>query len=409
MEMLRARHTMEILRGFGRKRLKRRQMLRVSTSAARGCVFNFRHNNFKWRGRSVDVSVFSSLSRPSVHVSLPSRASHDGKGLTMKKFALAATAALALSTAPAFAADMPVKARPMAPPPPPAWDLAFGAAIASDYIWRGITQSAHEPSVASYFEPRYNVTKDLQLYVGIGGASIAFPNRAAAEIDFYAGVRPTFDKLSFDFGVWYYWYPGGQCFSTGNQPCAPSAGAALQSLPNGNFAKADASFWEVYAKVNYAVTDQFGVGAVVYYSPDVLNTGADGVYYAGNAKYTFPAMSNGMQWYASGEVGYWDLGTSDAFYGIPATVFAAGIPYASYTTWNLGFGFTWKVFTVDFRYIDTDLSKGDCNAFTSDHTAAGPTGPAITPINPSGVSSNWCDSRFVARLSADLTVNTNLK
>ena len=46
----------------------------------------------------------------------------------MKTFTLAAIAALAISTAPAFAADMPVKAKPIAAPPPPAWDIAFGAA-----------------------------------------------------------------------------------------------------------------------------------------------------------------------------------------------------------------------------------------------------------------------------------------
>ena len=47
-----------------------------------------------------------------------------------------------------------------------------GSSIASDYIFRGITQSNHKPSVSAYFEPRYNVTKDLQLYVGLAGASI---------------------------------------------------------------------------------------------------------------------------------------------------------------------------------------------------------------------------------------------
>jgi hypothetical protein len=65
------------------------------------------------------------------------------------------------------------------------------------------------------------------------------------------------------------------------------------------------------------------------------------------------------------------------------------------------------VFTLDLRYIDTDLNKGDCNAFTSDHTASGTTN--ITAINPAGLGSKWCGSTFVARLSADLTVNTNLK
>ena len=46
-----------------------------------------------------------------------------------------------------------------APPPAPfdPWDIAFGASITNDYIFRGITQSNHKPSVGVYFEPRYNV------------------------------------------------------------------------------------------------------------------------------------------------------------------------------------------------------------------------------------------------------------
>ena len=108
----------------------------------------------------------------------------------MKKLALLATA-LAMVSGSALAADMRVKA--VKAPPPVAfdpWDIAFGAAIMNDYVFRGITQSNHKPSVSAYFEPRYNVTKDLQLYVGLAGASISFPNRAAAEIDIYGGIRP---------------------------------------------------------------------------------------------------------------------------------------------------------------------------------------------------------------------------
>ena len=91
--------------------------------------------------------------------------------------------------------------------------LAFGAALVSDYNFRGVTQSDHKPSAWAYFEPRYNVSSNLQLYAGIAGESISFPNRAAAEIDFYAGFRPTFGIVTLDFGGWYYWYPGGQCFN----------------------------------------------------------------------------------------------------------------------------------------------------------------------------------------------------
>ena len=91
------------------------------------------------------------------------------------------------------------------------WDIAFGAGITNDYIFRGITQSNHKPSVSAYFEPRYNVTKDFQLYVGLGGASISFPNRAAAEIDAYGGARLTLGQFAFDVGAWGYMYPGGTC------------------------------------------------------------------------------------------------------------------------------------------------------------------------------------------------------
>src|SRR6201997_2199597 len=132
-------------------------------------------------------------------------------GIHMKKLVLLATA-LAMISGSAFAADMPLKAV-KAPPPAPfdPWDVAFGGALMSDYIFRGVTQSNHQPSVAAYFEPRYNVNKDLQLYVGTSGERISFSNRAAAEIDVYGGIRPTFGAAAFDFGVWGYLYPGGSC------------------------------------------------------------------------------------------------------------------------------------------------------------------------------------------------------
>jgi hypothetical protein len=36
--------------------------------------------------------------------------------------------------------------------------------------------------------------------VGLSGESITFPNRAAAETDFYGGIRPTFGNLALDLG-----------------------------------------------------------------------------------------------------------------------------------------------------------------------------------------------------------------
>jgi uncharacterized protein (TIGR02001 family) len=334
-------------------------------------------------------------------------------GKSMKKVAALAMLALAASTAAGLAADL--KVAPAAAPPSP-WDFAFGSGIMSDYNFRGISQSAHKPSVAAYFEPRYNISKDLQLYAGVAGESIDFPNRAAMELDVYGGIRPTFDKLALDFGYWFYGYPGGQCFNdlaVGGATCTAASG--LQTpLPNGNVIKQDLSFWEVYAKATYTVNDNLSFGGSVFYSPSVLNSGADGTYVAGTIKYIVPnaPLPKDVGVFISADVGHWFLGTSDAFYctqvaGLCGGAYPTGIPYTSYTNWDVGLGFTYKVFTLDLRYYDTNLNKGDCNAFTSDHTA---TGIATTAINPfPAPGSNWCGSAFIAKFSMDMTLGANLK
>jgi hypothetical protein len=333
-------------------------------------------------------------------------------GIDMKKMVL--VAAMLAVTGSAFAADMPMKAL-KAPPPAPfdPWDIAFGGAIMSDYVFRGVTQSNHQPSVAAYFEPRYNVNKDLQLYVGTSVESISFANRAAAEVDIYGGIRPTFGAFAFDIGVWGYLYPGGSCADNVITPFGPGGGVCPVStttifLADGNVMKKNVSFFEAYGKLNYTINDNWAVGVNEYYSPNFLNSGAWGDYASITGKYTAPSTvfgSSGVGMYVSGEFGRQFLGTSDAFYGVAG--FPLGIKYADYDTWNIGIGFTYKVFTLDLRYSDTDLNKGNCNAFTSAFNATGTT--SVTPINPGGVGSNWCGATGIAKLSFDLTAMTNLK
>jgi len=179
--------------------------------------------------------------------------------------------------------------------------------------------------------------------------------------------------------------------------------------------KKDVSFFEGYAKVNYTINDNWQFGVNEYYSPNFLNSGAWGDYASITGKYTAPSTAfgtSGVGMYISGEFGRQWLGTSDAFYGTTAggflpSLFPNGIPYASYDTWNIGIGFTYKVFTLDVRYSGTDLSKGNCNAFTSAFNGSGTTN--VTPINTFGVGSNWCGPAGIVKLSADLTAMTNLK
>ena len=123
----------------------------------------------------------------------------------MRKFVASSVVAIVLSAAPALAADMVVKATPAAVAS--AWDIAFGGALMTDYNFRGISQSDRGPSVGAYFEPRFKINPNLELYAGIAGFSTKLATDPTGEFDYYAGIRPTFGALALDLGVMYYHYP----------------------------------------------------------------------------------------------------------------------------------------------------------------------------------------------------------
>ncbi len=125
----------------------------------------------------------------------------------MKKFVMSVAAAATLCGGSALAADMPMKApRAVAAPVSP-WDWAFGAALMSDYNFRGISQSNRGPSVTAYSETRYNATSNVQFYLASQYWAVTLPTDPTAEVDIFGGVRLSFDPLTFDFGAMYYWYP----------------------------------------------------------------------------------------------------------------------------------------------------------------------------------------------------------
>jgi hypothetical protein len=154
----------------------------------------------------------------------------------------------------------------------------------------------------------------------------------------------------------------------------------------------DTDFWEVYGKLTWTPIDWLAIGPYVYYSPNWLQTGAPATYAGGTVKVTMPSKWFPADWgaYLSGEVDHYWIGNLTAF-GPPFT----DLP--DYTYWNVGAGLTYKIFTFDLRYHDTDLSKANCFLLTGD---------------PSGVASGqskWCGATVIAKFSFDLTAMTNLK
>jgi len=294
----------------------------------------------------------------------------------------------------AIAADMPVKARKAAEVSP--WDIAFGGALMSDYNFRGISQSDRGPSTTAYVETRYNVNSALQLYAGSQYWAVDLPTHPSCECDFYAGFRPTVGPLAFDFGFIYYWYPRER------QVFLDGAGNATYTLPaTSALTPANTDYYEIYGKVTWdAIKDKLAFGANFYYSPDWLGTGAYGFYASGTAKVTMPSFTlatimgrKEIGWSISGEVGHYSLGTTDPI--------LASVNLPDYWTWNVGATFTQGVFSVDFRYYDTDTTKQECFTLTSDLRGA-------TNGSSPGLS-HWCSPTFIVATKFDLTVLTNLK
>ncbi len=279
----------------------------------------------------------------------------------MKAKILGAVAAVVLA-APAFAADIPVKAPIGKAPFLSNFDVAFGGAIMTDYNFRGVSQSNNNAAAGMYIEGLWKTNPSTTYYLGIAGTSISWPqpnglSDPTMELDFYGGVRLTAGKWSYDVGAIYYYYPGEFGF--------------------------DSEFAEVYGKAAYAVSDALTVGGAIYYSPDYLNYGKSSIYSSLNAKYTQKNT------YVSGEVGYM------AFEGGNTTTLAVvGVGLPDYVYWNAGIGFTWKQFTLDLRYHDTDMNNVSCATVWNNVAATGQT-------------PKTCGSAYIAKLSFDTTVSAH--
>jgi len=92
--------------------------------------------------------------------------------------------------------------------------LTGTAALTSDYVFRGVSQTHGDPALQAGFE----FAADSGWYLGTWGSNISWlsdlstaaaPISSSLEVDAYGGYRGKFSEaLSFDVGAIYYAYPG---------------------------------------------------------------------------------------------------------------------------------------------------------------------------------------------------------
>ena len=209
----------------------------------------------------------------------------------MNKFALrilAAASALALTAGVAQAQEGP--------------KLSYNLGVASDYVFRGVSQTQEDPEVFGGVDLTAG-----QFYAGTWASNVDFGDKTDAEVDLYAGYKPTVGAATLDLGVIYYGYLG-----------------APKGSDYGNFEfKAAASI----------PAGKGALGAAVFYSPDSFGAADEAVYYELNGSY--PVVD---KWSVSAAVGRQTYkGSGD------------------YTTWNVGAAYAINDrLTLDLRYHDTD-------------------------------------------------------
>jgi uncharacterized protein (TIGR02001 family) len=180
--------------------------------------------------------------------------------------------------------------------------VSFNIGANSDYVFRGVSQTDEEPQIFGGVD----LTID-KFYAGVWASNVDFLDSTDAEIDVYAGFKPTAGPVSLDFAAIYYGY---------------------LSEPSG----ADYAYWEFKAAGSVAAGPG-SIGAAIYYSPDFFGGVDEAVYYEVNG-----SVPLSEKFSVSGALGRQTLdGPGD------------------YTTWNLGLGFALNEHVgFDLRYHDTD-------------------------------------------------------
>ncbi|USQ94740.1 TorF family putative porin [Caulobacter sp. RL271] len=183
--------------------------------------------------------------------------------------------------------------------------LSYNVGVTSDYVFRGVSQTQEDPAIQGGVDATYGIG-----YAGVWASNVDFgANDPSAEIDLYAGVRPTIGDTSLDLGVLYYGYSKDKGLTPGSYSYVELKAAASRAVGPATF------------------------GLAVYYSPEFPGKTGDAVYYEVNG--AVPVMKKLT---LSGALGHQEIDKA-----------------GDYATWNLGL--TYAVtdrLGLDVRYSDTD-------------------------------------------------------
>lgn len=250
--------------------------------------------------------------------------------------ALAAAMLVSATAAPAFAQDAASESEPT-----PAVTVSGSATIASDYRFRGVSQSNNEMAV----QGGVTLAHDSGLYAGVWASNLAGWGTfggANMELDLIAGYKAKLsDSATLDVGLTWYVYPGGADKTDFAEPYVKLSGTAGPATLTAGVA---------YAPKQEALGRWYNTGADaaagVYNNPGAKD---DNLYLWGDAAVGIA----GTPFTAKAHIGYSD---GNPGLGPNATSVA---PTGKYWDWSIGVDTTWRNLTLGVSYVDTDISDRD--------------------------------------------------
>ncbi len=235
---------------------------------------------------------------------------------------------------------------PAAAPTSP-FTYSFNVGATTDYIFRGYSQKAEDPALQGGIDLTYALRPTVSAYFGVWASGVNFgfnPDGSrvvGAEVDIYGGIKPVWDKATFDFGVIYYAYPG-----------ARDGGPAVGQFAEQNYVELKAGVSSNYFGT-FIGLPKLTTGSTVYYSPEYQGKQGDVWTLESTASYEMPKV-----WVftptLSGTYGT-QYGKSDKNGNLTGFTLGNGADSLSY--WNAGITFGLEKFTFDFRYWDTDVKN----------------------------------------------------
>jgi uncharacterized protein (TIGR02001 family) len=235
----------------------------------------------------------------------------NGTSARIASYGAASLLAATLLAAPAFADGLPSKGKTKAPHEVETrpCSVSGNVGLTTDYVFRGITQSAENPAGQGNVELACG-----QFYLGVFASSIDFGLEGTLEADVYGGYKFNTGMINWDVGFIYYSYPGINSFF-------------------------DADFLELKLGASGQVWKGGTLGGTLFYSPEYTFNGGTVWTVEGTFSQAIPQVSIFSPTFSAtvGRVNFEDFSDSD------------------YTYWNVGLtlGFREK-WALDLRYWDTD-------------------------------------------------------